>query len=406
MTVGKQVDKVRLANLDRALSGFESLVGVQRAHSAIKGMRGCNTRPIPEPADLQAEEVDLKLRIARKGVRFTGLQTCKNANCLYCMESVRSAHVRRLAHGIEEAVKRGWTPYFFTGTHQTTDSADLAIHRCGKGWERIRQHLRNTLGKQGIRYHYCRAYDVTFSQNRDGIYHVHIHAVIMVDSFVSTKGDDGSIWMHGILDAAWRRNNRHAVAAAQKTERVKTESMSRYMAKWYGIAHEISNSVKKDGRAAGSMTLIGLMERAAEDEEHAAIYTAYTQATRRKRMIQFSGRAQGSEEWYPWEDPPREEDPEETEEDPREEEITIPVHWWSTIRPMQDRATYAVWYGTFIARSRAVEDLKVLLSLDVWAEPLIYDQEWRARTFRAWLKTYLPWRANNQTAHVGSIKKE
>jgi hypothetical protein len=391
---------------EKAMSSLESLVRVQRKYSAIKGMRTCNLRPIPEAEDLSSESVELELRVNQRGVRFTGLQTCKNANCQYCMESVRSAHVRKIQYGIEEGSKRGWSTYFSTFTSIATNDAELALYRCGKGWEKIRQCLRNSLGKEGIRYHYTRAYDVTFNKTRRaGVYHVHIHALIMVDSFVCNDFDDGSAWIHDIVSSAWRKQNKHAIAAAQYTERVQSAGMARYMAKWYGIAHEIANSVKKEGRSAGSMTLIGLMQSADSDEESASIYADYTAATRRKRMIQFSGRARGygntwrdmedesligPAEWYPWIDPPKEED-EETEEDPLEETISIPEHWWRTLRPVQDRVSYTIWNGVYIEQNRALSDFKSMLAIQKLS--LIYDEKWRENRLKGWLNTYRPWRS-------------
>ena len=283
----------------------------------------------------------------------------------------------------------------------------LALYRCSKGWEKVRQCLRNHLGNSGIKYHYSRAYDVTFNRDRvGGVYHVHIHAVIMVERFIATDGDDGSAWIHAIISEAWRRQNKHAVEAAQLTERVRTEGMARYMAKWYGIAHEIGNSVKKEGRAAGSMTLIGLMEAAQQDQECATLYGDYSKATRRKRMIQFSGRARGygdtwrdpernspigPPEWYPWEEPPPEEDP-ETEEDTMEEDITIPEHWWRTLMPLQDRVSYTIWNGVYIEHNGALTEFKAMVALDLSREARIYDDGWRAIRLKAWLSEYKPWR--------------
>ena len=297
---------------------------VQRRLAPGNAMKSCGLRPIPTPDN------QISLCITEKGARFQGVSRCRSQFCIDCASYAKETRIERIGGGIRGAIATNKPVYFLTLTTQRSPDPTSQINALQEGWKLLQGRLAYRLKKQGIRMHFVRGLDVTFRPGRHDIYHSHLHIVFVLGSeFVPyrSKGIEYETF-ESMVSASWvdiqLKKGIKADIAGQRIERVeKDRGLSRYLAKFDGLGHEIVNFHAKTGKqtqsmkenqSIGWMQLVGRVYRGESDCE--AIYHRFLCSVKGKRTISFSGL---------WDDLVRE-DPKEPEEEIEPRKIEIPIN--------------------------------------------------------------------------------
>ena len=351
------------------------------------------------PANLSPKEnpvgvgVDMKLYIREKGAVFSGLASCDSQWCMNCVSKKKEKHVRMISDGIEGARRLGYGLYFLTPTVKRSDDINDLSKQLQAGRTAVMEALR-TYKKRGINCEYVWAVDVTFQnkQKELGIYHLHLHMVLAIESNPNVRE------VQRLVAQAWSRHTTGiATERCQDVRRIwKNEGISRYIAKFQGMALELTNGIRKKGRAEGNMSLVGLMElgmngTVGEREWARKTYLEFLIAMKRKKTLQPS---QG------WKNLEKEAPEEEAKEEENIIEVSVPEEWHKVMAEYHHDVAFVAWWNVHIVPdARCLKDFDLLLEMHTydweyntarWKGPDTHLHWWQRTYLRRWIEMYEP----------------
>lgn len=348
-----------------------------------------NLAPLANPGGVG---IDMQLYIRQKGAVFSGLVSCDSQWCMNCVAKKKEKNVRMIARGIEGARLLGYGLYFLTLTVQRSDNIIDQRNQLAAGWNAVAEALRK-YRKKGIKCEFVWALDVTY-QNKNkqlGVYHPHLHIVLAIESNPNVRE------VQRVVAGAWARHTTGiSTERCQDVRRIyKNEGISRYIAKFQGMALELTNGVRKKGRTEGNMSLVGLMELgmngSTEEKEWARkTYIEFLLAMKKKRTLQPS---QG---WKDLED----EAPEEEREEEDLIQIEIPKVWHEIMAEYNLDVAFVAWWNVHVVpNERCLYDFDLLLEMHTydweyntahWNGPEPRVQWWQRKYLERWIELYQP----------------
>ena len=336
--------------------------------------------------------IDMQLYIRQKGAVFSGLVSCDSQWCINCVAKKKEKNVRMISKGIEGARLLGYGLYFLTLTVQRSDDIVDQRRQLAAGWNAVAEALRK-YRKKGIKCEFVWALDVTY-QNRKGqlgVYHPHLHIVLAIESNPSVRE------VQRVVAGAWARHTTGiSTERCQDVRRIyKNEGISRYIAKFQGMALELTNGIRKKGRTEGNMSLVGLMELgmngSKEEKEWARkTYIEFLLAMKKKRTLQPS---QG---WKDLENVP----PEEEKEEENIIEVSIPEVWHEIMAEYNLDVAFVAWWNVHVVpNEKCLDDFDLLLEMHTydweyntahWNGPEPHAKWWQRKYLERWIEIYQP----------------
>ncbi len=332
-----------LVNGSTKSTHLRTLVNFQRVNAPNKTMRECNTTPIA----VIRNDIDQKItmRVNEYAYSMGGLNRCKNPFCVMCSKSRAGERAHRIKQGIEGAFSKGLGVYFVTFTIPRQNSIQKARKEVSERWKNMSKLFTRWKRQTGVRTHYARALDVTFKKYQyHQRYHLHIHAVIVLDESKVLELYPEKSSIQSILIEQWKGLNRKGMnckTVSQDIQKVSntlqdTGRVSRYCGKMAGLALEVSNGTMK--KSNSNSTLSDLMiENTPKSIE---IYREYLQGMKKARTLQFS------RYWDELID-------DEEGEDLESYEINIPLDKWSIVSPLWIEIADKLQYELFTMSKNA-----------------------------------------------------
>ena len=305
----------------------------QRAFCARKSMTTCGLIPIDDNAPCTLE-------ISSEGVHVGGVGFCRSPWCVNCMAYARGERIDKIKNGIIQAREHDYKAFFVTLTIPRSHDPSKQLSTLSQGFKALLDKLTYRCRKEGVKYWYVKNIDVTFKLDIKDVYHTHLHCIFIIDKEVSyldskirDNHDDKRLNVHediptieqirGGKKAPYVIGYKHQINSFQdmillawydvnQTKKVlvsslgqkvieikKDEGLSRYVAKFQGIAHELANfqhknpSQTKQGhglvdkyQSIGFMALLGCV--ADGDPKAIRVYQTFLRANYKKRTVSFS----------------------------------------------------------------------------------------------------------------------
>jgi hypothetical protein len=336
--------------------------------------------------------IDMQLYIREKGAVFSGLVSCDSQWCMNCVAKKKEKHVRMISRGIEGARLLGYGLYFMTLTVQRSDDIVDQRKQLEAGWNAVSEALRK-YRKQGIKCEFVWALDVTFQNKNErlGVYHPHLHIVLAIESNPNVRE------VQRVVAGAWARHTTGiSTERCQDVRRIyKNEGISRYIAKFQGMALELTNGTRKKGRTEGNMSLVGLMELGMngskeEKEWSRKTYIEFLLSMKKKRTLQPS---QG---WKDLEKIPAEEEKEEE----NIIEVRIPEIWHELMAEYNLDVAFVAWWNVHVVpNEKCLYDFDLLLEMHTydweyntahWKGPESHAKWWQRKYLERWIELYQP----------------
>ena len=252
----------------------------QRAFCARKSMTTCGLIPIDDNAPCTLE-------ISTEGVHIGGVGFCRSPWCVNCMAYARGERIDKIKNGIIQAREHDYKAFFVTLTIPRSHDPSKQLSTLSQGFKALLDKLTYRCRKEGVKYWYVKNIDVTFKLDIKDVYHTHLHCIFIIDKEVSyldskirDNHDDKRLNVHediptieqirGGKKAPYVIGYKHQINSFQdmillawydvnQTKKVlvsslgqkvieikKDEGLSRYVAKFQGIAHELANFQHKN----------------------------------------------------------------------------------------------------------------------------------------------------------------
>ena len=318
------------AYIDKLINGstksthLKTLVQFQRKSAPNKTMRECNTTPIAVIRNDPTQKITM--RVNEYAYSMGGLNRCKNPFCVMCSKSRAGERAHRIKHGIEGAFNKGLSVYFVTFTIPRQKCIETARREVSARWKNMSKLFTRWARQTGVRTHYARALDVTFKKyNFHQRYHLHIHAVIVLDESKILELYPKQSTIKSVLIEQWKGLNRQGMMCKTVSQDIQKVSnsiqdsgrVSRYCGKMAGLALEVSNGTMKKSNSNSSLSDL-MLDNTPKTIE---IYQEYLRGMKKARTLQFSR--------Y-WDDLIDDEEGEDLENF----EIDIPLDKWKIVSPI------------------------------------------------------------------------
>lgn len=303
---------------------LKTLVEFQRKHAPNKTMRECNTTPIAVIRNDPTQKITM--RVNEYAYSMGGLNRCKNPFCVMCSKSRAGERAHRIKQGIEGAFDAGLSVYFVTFTIPRQKCIQTARREVSARWKNMSKLFTRWTRLTGVKTHYARALDVTFKKyNYHQRYHLHIHAVIVLDESKILELYPKQSTIESLLVEQWKELNRKGMMCKTVSQDIQKVSnsiqdsgrVSRYCGKMAGLALEVSNGTMKKSNSNSSLSDL-MLDNTPKTIE---IYQEYLRGMKKARTLQFSR--------Y-WDDLIDDEDGEDLETF----EIDIPLDKWKIVSPI------------------------------------------------------------------------